>query len=737
VSRSKITFKDLETKKGTIVNGHQIQGSEYVLDQDRAEIQLGQCADLFRYANPCGAHLLSLGLMSRRIYWYPVVLSFSFTNKELQSDPLSKLADLERLDIKVLTEYNIPHTTHVVSKKRNTSKGLQALINGKYIVSDTFVERIRYAAEVVEDADRGEPSALEACFDVNWPDEMAYLPPRGGEPMDRPTSAYAPSSDRLEIFEGYTFVFYDKTQFDNLMAPITNGKGKALYSQVTPGETEVDDFVRFVKAEAGEKGLDSFEDGSEGKGVVVVRFVPSKGDQIEWYSRFFTHVSLRLDHRPIEQNEFLEAILNKDASILRRPLQIATTQDDLQDETPRGTAASSSVEIDQPEPTTQISIPASPLERKRRPRGPARRRFAGFDDGSDVNELSAPTIPGSIQSVAQDGLFVSQNMASPGPVMEEHQPARRATRKRPASPEPEEDDVMDDIAPTAAAAKRRRIEAGEEPVPREETAEPDTGDTAAQVAKSKKIKKEIDVLDVARKQREEMEARALAEKEDLALLPADVDLEEIRRLNIVEEMEVRQIPTTKIRGQDEADERWDARWNGRKNFKKFQQRGAPTGRPNRKVIVELDEVKKKEFGIGDDYWLEDESQRKEKGKEAQSPIIPEPQSQGKASSTRPARVVLSDNSEDEIRPDEPSVVMEDTPVALTRPRATRASQRAAQSQSIATRSQPTRQTQAKRPAPPPAKEQPAKKPRTTRKITQNKDSDESDDELKFRFGKRR
>jgi nijmegen breakage syndrome protein 1 len=123
------------------------------------------------------------------------------------------------------------------------------------------------------------------------------------------------------MFEGYTFVFYEKRQHENLLAPIFEGGGKALLKEVVPNNTTVDEFVEFVKQTAGEKGLGSFEDGSEGKGVVVVRFNPVKGAGSDWFADFNNQVSLRLDHRLIEQNEFLDAILGNDASVLRRPLE--------------------------------------------------------------------------------------------------------------------------------------------------------------------------------------------------------------------------------------------------------------------------------------------------------------------------------------------------------------------------------------------------------------------------------
>lgn len=185
---------------------------------------------------------------------------------------------------------------------------------------DTFVAAI----EQVATAAAG-PSLLETDFDKNFPAELNFLPPRGDEPTTRDASAYAPNPARNDMFEGYTFVFYERKQYDNLMAPITQGKGKALCHPAIPNKTEVEDFVRYVKGVAGEKGLGEFEDGSEGKGVVVVRFNPVKGEGTEWFKEFGRQVSIHLDQRFVEQNEFLDAILGVNASVLRRPLEESNT----------------------------------------------------------------------------------------------------------------------------------------------------------------------------------------------------------------------------------------------------------------------------------------------------------------------------------------------------------------------------------------------------------------------------
>lgn len=182
--------------------------------------------------------------------------------------------------------------------------------------NDSFIKAVISAATPDDDG----ISALEKDFDL-FPDPVQYLPPSTNEPTQRADDAYVPNSARHEMFEGYTFIFYDESQYTTLFPPISEGGGKALFRSVTPNETTVEDFVRYVKSVAGEKGLGEFEDGSEGKGVVVVRVNTAKNAGAGWITEFSTEVAQYLDHRLIEQNEFLDAILGNDASVLRRPLE--------------------------------------------------------------------------------------------------------------------------------------------------------------------------------------------------------------------------------------------------------------------------------------------------------------------------------------------------------------------------------------------------------------------------------
>lgn len=318
-SRSRILLTDCKSKVGTQVNGVRIEkGASLVLDKPETvyNIKLGHYKHDVRYES---FHATYSILTLTSFTWVPVTLTYSLTTKEIRTGVHTAICKrLGPLDIKVPQEYDRGYTTHVVAKKRNTAKGLQALINGKNIVLELFVDDLVAAATPVE----GGVAPLENDFEAHFPDASQYLPPRGQEPTQRNESAYGPNPARQDMFAGYTFVFYEKNQYDNLFRPIEDGSGKAMLRVAVPNETTVDDFVRYVKGVAGEKGLGEFEDGSEGKGVVVVKFNPVKGPGVEWYANFCTNVALYLDHRLIEQNEFLDAILGNDASVLRRPLEV-------------------------------------------------------------------------------------------------------------------------------------------------------------------------------------------------------------------------------------------------------------------------------------------------------------------------------------------------------------------------------------------------------------------------------
>jgi len=295
--------------------------------------------------------------------------------------------------------------------------------------------------------------------------------------------------------------------------------------------------------------------------------------------------------------------------------------------------------------------PPEPPRRGRARRG-ARAKFTGFEDDFSVPLSSAPqSAPVDEPAEESQSLFVSQNsqMDVDRETSQPPETQTRNSRKRVASPIiEEEEDIMEQMAPTAATMKRRRLARGEPMLPPPPVKE---RQAAVQVP-AKKPKKEMDVLAVAREKREEAEERERAEREALQEKRESMDIEGLRDLAIIEEMEVkRTVPALRAARADES-ERWDDKWNGRKNFKKFRRRGAEGGPMREKIIIELEEVKKKDFGIGDEYWEAGDSQRrrkKDKGKGKETQDISQMESQArpkKSAAERAARILASEAGEE-------------------------------------------------------------------------------------------
>ena len=670
------------------------------------------------------------------------MFTFSLTSKEMKAgkDPLVNYRHrLEDLDIKVVLPYVVGVTTHVVSTKRNTAKGLQALINGRHIVTETYIDALVYAT-TPENLDELESlSPLEVDFDANWPNALEHLPAKSKEPGERPSEDFAPNTQRDTIFEGYTFVFLDATQFETLQAPISNGGGKALSFIPEPGKTTAEEIVGYVKSVAGEKGLGEFEDGSEGKGVVVVRF-RLKEKFADWAALMDTTVSLALGQRLIEQNEFIEAILLNDASILRRPLEV-----DYEESAPRTSEtiaqAAPVEEVMQAETPAQPEV-SKPAPRRARARGNITSRFKGFgaDDDDDESLMPSSSRPAPVESQMQSAprsgrsqrysngtSFSNSAMDVDSDNQENGENEVTNSKKRPVSAldEVDEDEMMDSLLPAATAMKRRRIEEAESSQRNGGSREPsfETSKKGTQKEKTRPPPKEVNVKEAMREQREKEEKEAARrDEENPRDTPDGMSIEEMKKLAVVEPMDVpNRTEQTQRREQDgEMDGRWDERWNGRKNFKKFRRQGEGTqARRGQSVIVPLQEAKTKDYGIGDDYWQESEKTKKRKEKERAT----QSQSQSQPYATAKSEVI-DIPSELTINGELPRSIDVDAP------RNTRRQERTQQMDESSSRSQATN---GKRPATSQASGGPTKKQKTF--AVQDSDSD-SEDELKFRFKKK-
>ena len=145
-------------------------------------------------------------------------------------------------------------------------------------------------------------------------------------------------------------------------------------------------------------------------------------------------------------------------------------------------------------------------------------------------------------------------------------------------------------------------------------------------AKEKKPRKEINIQEVVRERREAEEDAARRDEESLRENPDGMEVEKMRNLAVIEEMSIPDRCNRPQRNQGEGG-RWDDSWNGRKNFKKFRRKGDGTlARRGQSVMVPLEEVKKKDYGIGEDYWLDSDklkTKRKTKDRPTQeTPIQP-------------------------------------------------------------------------------------------------------------------
>ncbi|OAX77719.1 hypothetical protein ACJ72_07979 [Emergomyces africanus] len=549
-TKSRLIVTDQNTTCGTVVDGESIKGVSKELNSDEHIIQIGKYP-----------HAL-------RIKWDPVVLSFSVPSKA--KDPLKQaLSSLENLDIKTVIPYVVDRTTHVVQSKRNTAKGLQALINGRYIVNKSYVEAIVYAATP---RDLGSDEALcplEEDFDAAWPDPTQYLPPRGKEPTQQPDAAYQPNPSRVNVFEGYTFIFCDGNRFEDLQGPITSGHGKALLYEVEKGRTTAEDIIGYWNQVAGNKGLGHFY-GSGGVGLVQFR----KGDDhSDWAMEIEREIARMTGQKIVETSEFLDAILSNDASTL--------IQSHPKDLSPGESQAPNEQGLIEEEPTrmnVSDTQAVNPLSKRSRTRTFVS-KFKAFDDGFDMDSIPVYALEQG------DGSEVSQSM------IPDSVPGQAPTCLTLS----DGGDVVTELLPGAAAMKvhltknRKRTKL----TPPSETSQ-----------KPKKPK--LNVMEAARQRRQAVDEAAMQQQEQetafFRAMTEGVDIRQLRNLALVEEMVVPAISCQQVDAADSV--RYTEHWNGRKNFKKFRRKGhgCTIAQAVQPVLVPLEEVKGKDFGLGETYW---------------------------------------------------------------------------------------------------------------------------------------
>jgi hypothetical protein len=679
-----------------------------------------------------------------RLKWQPVVFTIvNLSKAEKQSkDPLSAYrAQLEPFDIKFAKEYVSGQTTHVVALKRNVAPALEALLQGRYVVTKEYVDAVvKAATEETSPSGGGEPKApLERDFEKYWPDAMNFVPAIANEPVPRDENYLAPDPKRAEVFYGYTFVFCMKAQFDSLQPVINAGSGKArLFESFEEGKSEPLDFVKFVKNVAGDKGAGELDHSTRSKGVVVVRITTKDGG---WGTHFIQETDRALDQRSIEQNELLDVILTLNTTGLRQKL---AEEIDLTSSS-RRTAPPSTKQTPAPRPANTSTVqpksePSTQVTRKAKTEG----RFKGFFDDDDDDDEAAPAVaPSAVTRSLPQGredvtMDDAEDLPASAPSRATRLQAQPNAPKRP-TPEPSNGDIMDELLPAQAAMKRRKLNQAE-------SVRPKTPESEKKPIK--KPKREIDHLAEAQKRRQEADARARAEAEDLKAAMNEMDIQGPANLVEIEEMQLsRSHSASASRTSAATSTRWDERWNDRPNFKRFRRKGeAQTARPRQRNFVHMEETKRRDFGVGEEYWLEAPGKGKQRSqRESQVQMQTQTQTQTlREPAAKDGEVDEDDDTQFHRRPratktsrtvaeeedDDAEVVEETLRTARSR------------SQSIAgatqTQTQPTTRKRVARD--PPAREPPAKKKATQswKQKAMSEDEDE-DDELAFprRGGRRR
>ncbi|KAI9702252.1 MAG: hypothetical protein M1820_006184 [Bogoriella megaspora] len=655
-ARSVITLEDM-SKIGTWLDDEKFKQETKTLTKLEHTFRLGSYQCIFK------------------IKWNPVVFSFSFPSSQTsgEDDPIAPHQyRLEPLDIKTVQEYVTAKTTHLVASRRNTAKGLQALVNAKPIVTEMFIDALVSAttrAPNTDDPSNPGPSPLETDFDTNWPGEDGFLPASGKEPIPREAHFFRPNPERNEVFAGFTFVFLDSAQHDTLAAPINDGHGKALLHDVDVEHETADQICDFITNVSEYKDIDELRTSSQQKkGVVVVR-MRAKGEFHDRMIELQHQVDLSLRLRSVDQNEFLEVILQNDASSLRRPLEIDEESDSLRPSAsalePSRASREASQEVVAPAASKNELISSSPQNRENsappqpadpeasEPQlpAPSRRRgrraitasrFTGFDDFDDTKSAQAAPVaagPEPSQNITQ-APAPAKSTRSRGAALDIEIPASQAApasaqpRKRTLSPSPDPKAAVDSLLPAAAALKRRRLERGI-PGPEAGDKRKASNEIKEEPDNFKKLKREIEDVDYNKLLRSRREAEDEAARQDQEALKQALEIEnltveDMKNFVKVEEMKL-PVRKKKRRGsqgsmdnmEDEGDElrhdgNWSERWNGRKNFKGFKRKGQGENAQSRrqKVFVPMDEVKTRSFGLGSVYWENEPPGSKERRSDA-------------------------------------------------------------------------------------------------------------------------
>lgn len=558
-TRTGIVVTDENSKAGTNVDGELLKAKSQELKGAVHSIRPGNCP------------------YELVVTWTPQVLTVSLLKKEIKAGALKdRQKRLKELDIKVTSDYLPGQTTLLVVGKRNTAKGLQALIEGRSIVAESYIDALVYAATPAALQEEEDLCPLELDFDDNWPDPTLHLPPAGKEPTDKPAEAYRPDARRRDIFEKFTFVFFTRQQYENLMPTITTGHGKALLYDVDTETATVEQALDYLQKIAGHKTV------STKGGVLLVK--DNSEAESSLLSSFIEKLASKLSYKPVDQSGFLDAVLTGDASQLKVAFQRELGSTDAQAEAP-------ALAGDRDSAAVQNSTP--PEEESSRPRKRARTTQPRKNILDDFDDDFNPDAIGPYEEVETDPRQLRNTQIAPD---NNSRSVKEEPHSTPRSPSPlvdrPADARMDALFPATAAFRRAKAAAEAETRPHgTPTSQAGVAHPATRSAPLKEVKL-MDVRATVKAEREREEAERRKAKEAQTRLEAEDNEFGSGPANLVQIHEYRlpvrdksASPVVQIHGPE-----WKPEWEGRKNFKGFRRARDGVVRPRRKIIVPVVEV---------------------------------------------------------------------------------------------------------------------------------------------------
>ncbi|KAK6528949.1 hypothetical protein TWF694_004176 [Orbilia ellipsospora] len=602
---SKLSLKE-ESKKGSTIDGEFINNSSMELDPTSDHsFQMASAPQVFR------------------IKYEPQVFTIHIGGKKksnLKAALKDYLDKLEQLDIKCVAEFLPGTTTVVVVTKRNLPVSLRALVNGAWIVTSAFIDAIVAAAAQPKD-DNGEnlDSPLQLDITENWPNPINFLPPPGQEPNPKPSSFFQPNPARKVMFEKWAVVCCTPQHMDIFTGVVTDGGGKAELFELKTGKTKPAELIVH---------LDRL-----GRKFIVL--APNTDDA--WSITFRRDVEARVGVRFAEQNEFLDAILNADATMLARPYepdtQISTHEsvelpsappstEAPKESQPAGRRTRAKEEVSKVEASQAPELPSKQTSQSSTRTQTRTSRYVSqikLDDSDDDNFVPLPAPPASSSMNTKGGSQTGMKTGLRGVSFSQTGQGMRSTqlsaisesqgqsqgmkrRSLPSDEDDDDDDIMDRMLTGQAAMKKRRIEEeakqaepskpvkqlpsmqkkAEMPPPPPVKTEPieEDEDIDVKTARGKKKAAESKVIKTAQEIRRKEEAEAALEDAANEMSPDEIKaISKLKDLAIVEVFEIvarTDRPTARSQAYGDEGARWDETWNGRKNFKKFKRR-ARTG----------------------------------------------------------------------------------------------------------------------------------------------------------------